>query len=304
MTLNRGFTYREQARAGSNGVLVTEYLAQAHGHSTIQTWTARVSSGEVDVDDVPATLDTRVRQGNVIAWRRPPWDEPDVPLTFDLIFEDEWLVAVSKPSGVPTMPAGGFVDHTLLTIVRERWPRASPLHRLGRWTSGLVLFARTGEAASVVARAWRERRVDKRYLALGRGEPAWDDRAIDTPIGPVPHERLGTVHAASPSGRPSRSLARVVERRGDTTLFEVDIVTGRPHQVRIHLASAGHPLAGDPLYGEGGVPVALEPGLPGDGGYLLHASRLAFDHPISGTPTVLESAPPATELRSGEALES
>ncbi len=279
-------------------------LAEAHAHSTIDTWTARVAAGEVDVESVRATLDTRVRQGNVITWRRPPWDEPDVPLTFDLVFEDEWLVVVAKPGGLPTMPAGGFLEQTLLTIVRERWAGASPLHRLGRWTSGLVVFARTTTTASVLSRAWREGRVHKRYLALGRGEPRWDDREIDMPIGLVPHERIGTVHASSPLGRPSRSVARVVERRGASTLFEVDILTGRPHQVRIHLAAVGHPLVGDPLYADGGVPIAHEPGLPGDGGYLLHAARLAFAHPITGMPTVLDTPPTAAELRTGASIQA
>ena len=87
----------------------------------------------------------------------------------------------------------------------------------------------------------------------------------------MPHERLGSVHAAVDRGKASRSVARVLERREKTTLVEVQILTGRPHQVRIHLAWAGHPLWGDPLYVPGGVPRADSPGLPGDGGYLLHA---------------------------------
>jgi 23S rRNA pseudouridine1911/1915/1917 synthase len=134
--------------------------------------------------------------------------------------------------------------------------------------------------------------VRKRYRALGAGVATWDVRDLDVPIGPVPHARLGSVHAASPVGRPSRSLARTVERRSESTLFDVEIVTGRPHQVRIHLAWAGHPLVGDPLYASGGVPRAADPGLPGDGGYLLHASQLAFDHPITGAAMTLDCPPP------------
>ena len=130
-----------------------------------------------------------------------------------MIHEDDAIVAVVKPSGLPTMPAGGFLDHTLLALVRARYPEASPLHRLGRFTSGLVLFARTQAAAATLSRAWRDHGVKKRYRALGSGIAALDTFAIDAPIGPLPHPALGEVYAASPGGKPSHSVATVLERR-------------------------------------------------------------------------------------------
>jgi 23S rRNA pseudouridine1911/1915/1917 synthase len=188
------------------------------------------------------------------------------------------------------MPAGGFLEHTLMTLVRQRYPDARPMHRLGRCTSGLVLFARTHESAAWLARAWRGHAIEKRYRALATGVPLVDEIDIDAPIGRVPHPIVGFVHAASPSGRPSRSVATVLERREASTVFDVAIITGRPHQVRIHLAYAGHPLVGDPVYEVGGVPRA-EPGLPGDGGYLLHAEWLRFVHPASREILTLHSPP-------------
>jgi 23S rRNA pseudouridine1911/1915/1917 synthase len=115
---------------------------------------------------------------------------------------------------------------------------------------------------------------------------------VTVSIGPVPHPRLGTVHAAHAEGRPADSAVTVLERRASTTLCDVAIATGRPHQIRIHLAWAGHPLAGDPLYAPGGLPRPLAPGLPGDGGYLLHAHRVRFAHPATGAPTIIEAPLP------------
>jgi 23S rRNA pseudouridine1911/1915/1917 synthase len=293
MTLNSGCVYRHRVTPRGAGTPIAEYLSATFTHSDVATWTVRIGNGEVDVDGRRANRGDTVRAAQVITWRRPPWDEPEVPGGWARVFEDQWLLAVDKPSGLPTLPAGGFLEHTLWTLVRREHPDASPLHRLGRYTSGLVLFARDREAAARLSRAWREHRVEKRYRAVVSGVPSWATRSVDAPIGPVPHPRLGTVHAATPAGRAARSLVTVVERRSRQALVDVDIVTGRPHQVRIHLAWLGHPLAGDPLYGAGGLPRADDPGLPGDGGYLLHALRLAFEHPVTGNAMVLECSPPA-----------
>jgi 23S rRNA pseudouridine1911/1915/1917 synthase len=171
---------------------------------------------------------------------------------------------------------------------------------LGRETSGIVLFSRTQAAGAALQIAWRGHRVEKRYRALGSGIAIQDAFDITAPIGPVPHPWLGTLHAASAKGKPSSSHARVLERRSKSTLFEVDIDTGRPHQIRIHLAFAGHPLVGDPLYALGGVPRTDITALPGDGGYFLHAERLAFPHPTTGLSLELMAPSPAELRRAGE----
>jgi 23S rRNA pseudouridine1911/1915/1917 synthase len=162
----------------------------------------------------------------------------------------------------------------------------------------VVLFARTRTAAPLLFRLWRERTVEKRYRALASGIALQDRYEIASPIGLVPHPRLGLVHGVTAEGKASLSTARVLERRQEETLFEIDLHTGRPEQIRIHLAAIGHPLSGDPMYGPGGLPKADDPGLPGDGGYLLHAERLVFEHPVSGARMEL-NAPLPRELRLG-----
>lgn len=303
MALNGGYTYREELGHRARGLTVLAYLTRRHGHSDEREWQARLDRSEVRLDGEVARGTEELRAGQRLEWRRPPWNEEEVPLGYDLLYQDAALLAVSKPGGLPTLPGGGFLEHTLLNVVRRDFPQVSPLHRLGRGTSGLVLFARTPEAASNLTRAWREGRVDKRYRALASGVAQQDEYTVTTPIGPVPHPRLGSVFAASAAGKASRSEARVLERRagdGGQTLFEVDIPTGRPHQIRIHLASVGHPLVSDPLYAPGGLPRADLPGLPGDGGYLLHAARLAFSHPLTGERLALHAPLPPELRRSDE----
>jgi len=290
VTLNAGFCYRERVQRG--GLTVLEHFARHHPHSTPERWRERIEGGEVELDGRAPDPAAVLAPGQELAWHRPPWEEPEADLDFQVIHEDAFLLAVVKPSGLPTLPGGGFLEHTLMALVRARYPGCSPMHRLGRGTSGLVLFGRTPEAGAALQAAWREHRVEKRYRALATGDPAWDELDIRTPIGPVPHPWLGTVFAASPGGKASRSVARVLERRGDAALVEVDLHTGRPHQIRIHLASVGHPLEGDPLYAPGGLPREDLVALPGDLGYLLHAERLAFRHPVTGLPMDLRADPP------------
>jgi 23S rRNA pseudouridine1911/1915/1917 synthase len=293
--MNAGYSYREQVQPAAAGRVLLDYLSATYRHSSREEWAGRCARKEIEIDGVVAHAEARLAAGQTIVWHRPPWQEPEVPLDYRVLYEDDALLAVDKPRGLPTMAAGGFLSRTLLALVRERYPGACPLHRLGRHTSGLVLFARTAAAASTLAQAWRDRLVTKTYRALGAGIAAFELTDIDARIGPVPHPRLGFVYAVSPSGRTAHSRVITLARREEATVFAVTIATGRPHQIRIHLAAIGHPLIGDRLYAAGGVVKADDPALPGDDGYLLHAESLRFTHPTTGA-EVLLTAPVPTHL--------
>jgi len=289
---NEGYAYRSVIGNECDGEVLLSHLARVYGHSDELSWQGRIARGEVMLDGVVAGGEEVVRRGQELVWNRRPWVEPDVPREFEVLFEDEWLLAVNKPSGLPTLPGGGFLENTLLRLVRKRWAEVSPVHRLGRGTSGIVLFAKTAEAAGKVLTSWNTDEVEKVYWAVAAGVAELDAYDIQKPIGLVGYERLGRVWAADAGGKASRSVARVVLRGEAVTLFEVKLFSGRPHQIRIHLASIGYPLVGDPLYGLGGLPLGGLAGLPGDGGYRLHAGRLRLRHPFSGEVMEVKAALP------------
>jgi 23S rRNA pseudouridine1911/1915/1917 synthase len=289
---NEGCEYREQLDRDADGKTLLVYLSRRYGHSSATEWNDRIASGLVLIDSKPVHSDTILRSGSYLSWQRPPWIEPDAPLSFTIIYEDDDLLAVAKPAGLPTLPGANFLQSTLLHLVRAHAPDASPLHRLGRWTSGLVLCSKNQNARTELMRQWSTEEVGKRYRALATGNPELDEMTITTPIGPIPHSLLGSIHAASPDGKPSLSHVTVLERRTDSFLCDVRIATGRPHQIRIHMAAAGYPLVGDPLYIVGGLPAPDSHALPGDPGYHLHAAELSFRHPRTGSDIVIECEPP------------
>ena len=290
--LNDGYEYSEQLGADADGQTLLTYLSAHYRHTSSAEWAVRIAAGQVLVDMAPAHADSLLRSGSQLIWQRPPWVEPDAPRSFSVVYEDEDLLAVAKPAGLPTLPGANFLQATLLHLVQTYAPDAAPLHRLGRWTSGLVLCARNPQARASLMRQWSAKAVGKRYRTLVAGIPGWNELTIRAPIGPVPHALLGSVHAASALGKAALSHVTVIERRADSVLCDVRIATGRPHQIRIHLAVVGHPLVGDPLYGAGGVPAVDSHALPGDAGYQLHSAELCFLHPRTGRELVINCEPP------------
>jgi 23S rRNA pseudouridine1911/1915/1917 synthase len=296
--LNHGFEYRTHLKADAAGLRMIDYLTRYYSRFTPEAWMDLIESNRVLLDGISSSWDTILRAGQVLSWMRPPWEEPEVPLSFAVLYRDEHLLAVAKPEGLPTIPGGGdFMEHTLLYLVRRYFPKANPVHRLGRGTSGIVLFALTRESASKISQALEHREILKEYRALASGNPDRDEFEIDIPIGSVPHGVLKTIHAASPAGKPAQSHIAVLERRDGCSLLQIRITTGRPHQIRIHLAASGHPLVGDPLYVTGGIPAKNSQALPGDLGYHLHSARLGFPHPTTKKWTEIICAPPPTLRR-------
>jgi len=297
---NRGYDYPDRVDRSDAGLTVLSFYARRYRHSSEMEWRGKIAGGEVTLNGRVAAPGGRLSAGDLLVYHRPAWDEPDAPADFGVLFEDEDVLVLAKPSGLAVLPGGFFLETTLLHLVRRRFgPSCSPLHRLGRGTSGAILFTRNHGAARSLAKAMFERRILKVYLALASGTSMPDAFTVAAPIGPVPHTLPSTLNAYRPDGRPSISEVRVLRRfpDKDASLVEVTIPTGRPHQIRIHLAYAGFPLVGDPLYHTGGIPRA--DGLddewsttPGATGYLLHSWKIGFPHPTRGERVEVVCPPP------------
>lgn len=298
---NRGYSYPDHISQVDEGVSVLAFYSRHYSHSTEEEWRRMIEAGQVLRNGRPAAPDEILIPGDLLLYHRLPWEEPDIPRDFSTLYEDEDILVLAKPSGLPVLPGGFFLENTLLYLVRERYGAGcSPLHRLGRGTSGAILFTRNRPAARSLAKAMFERRILKVYLALASGTLMPEAFTVEASIGPVPHRLPATVNAYRPDGRPSISQVRVLRRFPgvNATLLEVTIPTGRPHQIRIHLSYAGFPLVGDPLYRAGGIPCV--DGLddewtttPGATGYLLHSWKIRFPHPAISEDVEVVCPPPA-----------
>lgn len=297
--MNQGWTYQEQVSAVAQGLTVLDYYTQHYRHSSRSQWQQRIETGQVLLNEARTMPDTCLKAGQRLTYHRPPWQEAAVPLEFDILYSDPELLVVNKPAGLPVLPGGGFLQHTLLWQLQQRYPKDTPfpIHRLGRGTSGLLLLARSPRARAFLSQQLRDHQMQKIYRTLVSGLPDREQFTVTQPIGKLNHPVLGHLFAAHPTGLPAQSDCRVLQRYAETALLEVAILTGRPHQIRIHMAAAGYPLVGDPLYGVGGLPIVDTPSetgelpVPGDCGYFLHAMYLKFTHP-NGQPIHLICPPP------------
>jgi 23S rRNA pseudouridine1911/1915/1917 synthase len=244
-----------------------------------------------------------VRSGEIILLNRPAPKEPPVPRHFTVLAEDDTFIAIDKPAGLPMHTTAKFYRNTLVAVLRERYP-GQPMqicHRIDRETSGVLLVARTPEAATFLKKAFARRAVSKSYLAIVHGAPP-DEGLIELPMKLLDSPTKLMMGVAE-DGLPSVTRYRVLQRFPAHALVACEPRTGRQHQIRVHLAALGHPIVGDKLYraserqfmeycDNGMTPELLEAfdGLPR---HALHAHRLTFPHPRTGAAVTVESPLPA-----------
>lgn len=249
---------------------------------------ALISAGSVWVDGKRTRLHSRrVREGAEVVCLDNPFASPHVEALESrrLLHEDPWIAAIDKPPGVPSHPTLARFRGTALQLLEELLRRRAgrkvplwPVHRLDAATSGLLVFAKSSAAARALSQNFARRRIEKRYHAVVSGWPEPEDGRIELPLA---EGRLAT--QVSAAGKPAVTRYRTLRRFGNgRALLEVEPLTGRMHQVRVHLAAIGYPVVGDPRYGTEAAPRLY-----------LHASHLRFPHPADGTPFSLSCPPPA-----------
>lgn len=247
----------------------------------------------------------RVKAGETVLLVRPAFEEPNVPLYFDVLYEDDAIVALDKPPGLPVHPSATYHKNTLTYLLRQRYGDEAPqiAHRLDRETSGLILCGRTRASEVSLKLDFENRRVSKRYLAIVRGEMPDDFGRIALPMDRV-KEGLHILMEVTPEGEGHACVTRyrVLARRRGATLVALAPESGRQHQLRVHLSALGFPIIGDKLYGPEGVQTFLdyiETGMTdalesrlGHERQALHAFELRFAHPETGEPTTLRAPLP------------
>lgn len=264
-----------------------------------------IRSGEVRVNKGRASADTRVEAGDLV--RVPPVrtseaaalkaERPAPAREFPVLFEDDHLLAIDKPAGV-AVHGGSGVSFGVIEQLRQARPAAKFLelvHRLDRDTSGILLVAKKRSALTKLQDQFRDRETGKTYLALVPGTWPANNKVIDVPLHKYlqadGERRVKVVGKDDPDGMRSITLVKVAKRLGGFTLLEVTIKTGRTHQIRVHLASQGHAIAGDDKYGDFDLnKVLARQGLKR---MFLHAWKLRFAHPLTGEEVNLQAELPA-----------
>lgn len=276
------------------------FIARHLTHLSRTRVQALIKQGAVLLNNRPARASDKLEPGDTILVQPPVPEietrvvrEPALPL--DILFEDEHLLVINKPAGLVVHPAAGHEDDTLADLLLARDPaiaqavnpgsqhRPGIVHRLDKDTSGLLIVAKTAAAMTQLAQQFQEHAITKRYLALVEGRLPLAEGAIEAPIGrDQRHRQRMTITAQH--GRHAQTLFWVECEFKSFSLLRVQIITGRTHQIRVHLAAIGHPVVGDRLYGR---PQPLEPPR-----VFLHAAELQFTHPVTGQPLAFQAVLP------------
>lgn len=282
------------------GQRLDQYLAKKVADLSRTRIQSLIADQDVLVNDRAVKASYKTRPADKIEIEIPPPPVTELvpePIPLDVVYEDEDIVVVSKPAGLVVHPGAGVTSGTLANALVSHFRQLSEaaglirpgiVHRLDKETSGLMVVAKNDVAHEKLAEQLRLRKVYKSYLALvmGRMDPMKRAGKIDAPIGRHPYHRTMMSVRPEGHGREAVTLYRVVETIGEFSLLEVEIKTGRTHQIRVHLADLGYPVVGDAVYGLGwrtkmkdqGVRSAVEK----LGRHFLHAAKLRFEHPRTG----------------------
>lgn len=295
----------------SAGARVDAYLAARLPEFSRSHLRRAIDAGAVTLDGRPAKPSARVHAGGLVVMGEfaPPHEGPaPEPIALEILYEDDDLIVVDKPPGMVVHPAKGHWAGTLASALAHHFGQLSTaggaarpgiVHRLDRDTSGVIVVAKHDQAHERLAAQFKARTAGKEYLAVVTGVPDRDEDVIDKPIAPHPHQREKmATREGHETSRPALTRIKVIERFTGFALMRALPKTGRTHQIRVHLAHAGHPVLCDRLYGGRSQITARELGASENAEEVvlqrqaLHALRLTIDHPTTGDRRTFEAPVP------------
>lgn len=298
------------AGAEDAGMRLDTYVSRQVTDCTRSYAAQLIRKGHILVDGAAAKPSHKIKTSEQITVDLPPPEPVELvpePMALDILFEDRHLIVVNKPAGLVVHPAAGHPSGTLVNGILHHCPdlegiggeiRPGIVHRLDKDTSGVIVVAKSAQTLADLSAQFKSRQVAKRYLALVYGVPDQANGAIDLPVGRHPVDRK-KMSASSPRGREALTLWQVKEVFQGAALLEVDLKTGRTHQIRVHCQSMGHPLLGDTVYGSRKFRVhpvkgdtALYEVLQGIQRQMLHAFQLRLVHPVSAEDLEFEAPVP------------
>ncbi|MBU1699394.1 MAG: RluA family pseudouridine synthase [Candidatus Eisenbacteria bacterium] len=300
-----GCTQIDPADAGER---LDRYLARRFTYRSRTDWAQKIREGRIRIDERIIRPSYLLKTGDMLQYRARLLPEPEVDADCPTVYEDDALLAVNKSGNIPVHPAGRYFRNSLLLQLEEhKYGRGilHIVHRLDRETSGVILFTKSSAWARELSFQFENRKIEKTYLAVVWGHLE-NERLIDLPLGQNGQSKVRKAVGIVPGGRPSRTQVRPLSYGEKVTLVEARPLTGRLHQIRVHLRAIGHPILGDKLYGKdeeyflkflGGTPLSEED--YEDLGFrrqALHAWKISIEHPVSKE--LLEiTAPPNSELK-------
>lgn len=246
-----------------------------------------LKDGSILVNNHTVKANYKTNEDDDIIVRIPDPEVPDIlpeDIPLDILYEDDDILVVNKPKGMVVHPAPGHYSSTLVNAIMFHCKgclsgingvlRPGIVHRIDMDTTGSLVICKTDRAHQILAEKLKSHSITRRYHAIVHGNLKEDAGTINAPVGrhPVDRKKMST---KAPCGRPAVTHYKVLERFGDYTYIECELETGRTHQIRVHMASIGHPILGDAVYGPMKCPFKLE-------GQTLHAKILGFEHPVTG----------------------
>ena len=283
-----------------------DFLLRRFRYLDDQEWRKNIKAQRLWVDGKLGRANLKLRSNQKIVYLRPDYLEPEVDPHFEIIFEDDALIALSKSGNIPTSPSGKYFKNTLVSLIKSQfgWKKLYTLHRLDRETSGVIVFAKRHEIAQTMAAHFRNKRINKIYSAVlsnhlpYNAEQEVAEVFISLPIGQDIKSDIRIKQSVDPHGKTCQTYFREIKKMGDYSLVEVRTYTGRTHQIRVHAAHLGCAIVGDKLYG-----------LPNDGfinwlsegddylsaqnfplhRQLLHALEIRFPHPVTTEELVIRA---------------